>query len=168
MNYFSKNYIFLFFLSSIVIPTSVGNAIENKIQIRTEESSRCFYSNGIPDHLIAQFPRKGNPHTISVQQISLCVPKEPEIAGRVTPITGTMGIAINGILFRPNTAGYWDPQSRRGHSRYGDKNWRIDIFGAKGDLGLDINNGHIGPNGLYHYHGIAESLTKTSGSSLIG
>ena len=79
-----------------------------------------------------------------------------------------MGIAINGILFRPNTAGYWDPQSDRGHSRYGDKNWRIDIFGAKGDLGLDINNGHVGPNGLYHYHGIAESLTKTSGSSLIG
>jgi len=31
-----------------------------------------------------------------------------------------------------------------------------------------MNNGHVGPNGLYHYHGIAKTLMETSGSSLIG
>ena len=35
-------------------------------------------------------------------------------------------------------------------------------------MGLDQSNGHIGPNGLYHYHGIAKSLVITSGNSLIG
>ena len=35
-------------------------------------------------------------------------------------------------------------------------------------MGLDNNNGHIGPNGLYHYHGIAKSLVITSDNSLIG
>ena len=31
-----------------------------------------------------------------------------------------------------------------------------------------MNNGHVGPNGLYHYHGIAESLIGNSDSSFIG
>ena len=49
-----------------------------------------------------------------------------------------------------------------------DKNWRLNIFGTRGKLGLDNNNGHVGPSGLYHYHGIAKSLTNNSKRSLIG
>ena len=41
-------------------------------------------------------------------------------------------------------------------------------FGVMGKLGLDFNNAHVGRGGLYHYHGIARSLTRTSGSSLVG
>ena len=57
---------------------------------------------------------------------------------------------------------------KSGHSRIGDKRWSLDIFRAKNKLGLDQDNGHIGLNGLYHYHGIAKSLVTTSGNSLIG
>ena len=85
-----------------------------------------------------------------------------------SPIRGTLGIAVNGVLFRPNTAGFWDPNAKQGHSRFGDKNWSLDIFGAPGRLGLDYNNGHVGRGGLYHYHGIADSLLGTSGTSMVG
>ena len=79
-----------------------------------------------------------------------------------------MGIAMNGVLFRPNTAGFYDPDARRGHSRNGDRNWSLDIHGAPGKLGLDFNNAHVGRGGLYHYHGIAKDLLKEDSGSLIG
>ena len=147
---------------------TLGLPIKAEVDIKADETSRCFYSNGIPNHTIGKFPNKGNPHRISAQKIELCVPKKPQLSNKITPITGTMGIALNGILFRPNTAGYWDPESSRGHSRNGNKNWRLDIFGTSGKLGLDNNNGHVGPTGLYHYHGIAKVLVNNSNDSLVG
>ena len=63
------------------------------------------------------------------------------------PIRGTLGIAINRVQFRPNTAGFWDPNVKQVHSRQGNKNWSLDIFGAPGKLGLDFNKGHVGRRG---------------------
>ncbi len=40
---------------------------------------------------------------------------------KVTKIKGTLGIAISGVQFRPNTAGSWDPGARQGHNRNDDK-----------------------------------------------
>ena len=105
---------------------------------------------------------------ISEQQLNVCVPLKPKKGLAPKPIKGIVGIAINGVPFRPNTAGFWDPNARRGHSRHGNKNWSLEIFGTPGKLGLDFNNGHVGRGGLYHYHGIENSLTRTSGSSLVG
>ncbi len=163
----------LIFLLSLVIRTillgsSEVLALENKVQIEIKGSSRCVSSNGIPDHSIGRFPNRANPHSISAQRIYVCMPKNPQLTKKITPVSGAMGIAINGILFRPNTAGYWDPDAPRGHSRRGNRNWRLDIFGAKNQLGLDENNAHVGPNGLYHYHGMAKHLVELSGSSFIG
>lgn len=31
-----------------------------------------------------------------------------------------------------------------------------------------MNNGHVGPNGLFHHHGIAKSFNEGSDSSLVG
>ena len=129
---------------------------------------RCFIADGLPDHKTGTFPNQGNPNAIARQDVNVCMPIAAQKLTAVTPITGTMGIAINGIQFRPNTAGSWDPNARRGHSQNGDKNWTIDIHGARGKLGLDFNNAHVGRGGLYHYHGIANSLNQTSGSSLVG
>ncbi|MDB2438966.1 YHYH protein [Hellea sp.] len=141
---------------------------ENRVEITIKESQRCFVANGLPDHPTGDFPNRGNPNAIERQDVNVCVPLEPVRAEFITQIRGTMGIAINGVQFRPNTAGYYDPEGRRGHSPRGDKNWSIDIFGARGKLGLDFNNAHVGRGGLYHYHGIAKHLLDTSGSSLIG
>ncbi len=153
-----------FTLASAASAANVGNEV--KITIKGDQ--RCISSNALPDHETGTFPNRGNPNGIRSQRVNMCVPLNPTTLGTPKFIKGTSAIAVNGVQYRPNTAGFWDPNGRRGHSRNGNKNWSLDIFGARGKLGLDFNNAHVGPNGLYHYHGIAKSLTKTSGSSLIG
>lgn len=41
-------------------------------------------------------------------------------------------------------------------------------MGPPGKLGLDFNNAHVGRGGLYHYHGIAESLSQNLNNGLVG
>ena len=158
-------------LLSVAVAAMCGAAsadTANHIEMTVTEAERCFSSNGIPDHDTGRFPNRGNPNAIAEQQINLCMSAEPTLSGDTTQIRGTMGIAVNGVLFRPNTAGFWDPDARRGHSRQGHRDWSLDIHGAPGKLGLDFNNAHVGRGGLYHYHGIADSLLETSGSTLVG
>ena len=149
--------------------TLVGTAFAgNKVSISKYDGKLCISSNSIPDHEIGKFPNRGNPHSIRERYIKLCIPNNPEKSEEAKYVKGTIGVALNGIQFRPNTAGSYDPLSESGHSRTGDTRWTLDIFGAKNKLGLDGNNGHVGPNGLYHYHGIATALKTNSDSSLIG
>ena len=153
----------------IFLKISVGYAFAQVNQSKiTQGDAVCIESNSIPDHKVGTFPNRANPHSIREQRIKLCVSSNPKKNSKPQFIKGTIGIALNGIQFRPNTAGSYDPSSKSGHSRNGDKRWTLDIFGAKNKLGLDMNNGHVGPNGLYHYHGIAESLIGNSDSSFIG
>lgn len=154
-------------LSGCVIDTdNVSFAGDFTMSLQT--GSRCFTGDGLPDHGTGQFPNRGNPNAIRSQHVDVCVPANPVKSNVAKTVRGAIGIAVNGVQFRPTTAGYWDKSAPRGHSRQGDRNWSLDIFGARGQLGLDFNNAHVGRNGLYHYHGIAKSLTDTSGSSLIG
>lgn len=138
------------------------------VEITLTDTQRCFATNGLPDHDTGDFPNRGNPNAIEPQEVRVCIPLQPEKAMVITPVRGTMGMAINGVVFRPNTASYYDADAPRGYSPDGDQKWSLDIHGAPGKLGLDFNNAHVGRGGLYHYHGIAHSLLETSGSSLIG
>ena len=166
INWLLKLVTFGAMLMALIFP--VWGKVGNKLDMVIKGENRCFIANGIPDHPIGKFPNRANPNAIKEQQINVCMSLKP--IKRTIPISiqGTMGIAINGVQFRPNTAGFWDPKARQGHSRQGNANWSLEIFGAPGKLGLDFNNGHVGRDGLYHYHGIARNLVKTSGSSLIG
>ena len=166
INWLLKLVTFGAMLMALIFPA--WGKIGNKVEMEIRDGKRCFMANGIPDHPTGKFTNRGNPNAIKAQQISVCVPLEPIKSKVSTPIKGTMGIAINGVQFRPNTAGFWDPSARRGHSRQGNPNWSLDIFGAPGKLGLDFNNGHVGHGGLYHYHGIARDLIKNVDSSLVG
>ena len=152
----------------LLMATANVVSAKNNVLISKNESELCIASNSLPDHEVGTFPNRGNPHTIREKKVEFCVPINPVKNEKFKFIKGTIGIAINGIEFRPNTAGYFDRSAKSGHSRNGDRRWSLDIFGAKNKLGLDMNNGHVGPNGLYHYHGIAKTLMETSGSSLIG
>lgn len=144
-----------------------GHHHHSEAQMTITDTQRCFQANGLPNHPTGQFPNRGNPNAIEKQNVNVCVPLVPQKQETLTPIRGTVGIALNGVQFRPNTAGFWDADARRGHSPNGDRNWSLDIHGAPGKLGLDFNNAHVGRGGLYHYHGIAESLA-TDHNSLIG
>jgi hypothetical protein len=152
----------------ILILPNILAASSNEVDVKIKGGQRCFLTNGIPDHPTGEFPNRGNPHAISEQRVHVCITNSPKTKHSITPIRGTLGIALNGVQFRPNTAGSWDPNARRGHSRHGDRNWTLDIFGARGKLGLDFNNAHVGSGGMYHYHGVPTSLIQSSGSTLVG
>ena len=64
-----------------------------------------FYSNGIPDHKTGIFPNKGNPNSISQQKYMFVFQDFPKSTAS-TKIKGIIGIALNGVLFRPATAGF--------------------------------------------------------------
>ena len=80
-------------------------ASSNKININVEGDQRCFSTNGIPDHPTGNFPNRGNPHKITEQEVYVCITTSPKKKRTVTLIRGTLGIAINGVQFRANTAG---------------------------------------------------------------
>lgn len=101
----------------------------NKSEMTLTATERCFTSNGLPDHETGTFPNRGNPNGIEPQNVKVCMPLNPVKQAVFTPIRGTVGIALNGVQFRPNTAGFWDPDGRRGQSPNGDRNWSLDIHG---------------------------------------
>ncbi len=127
---------------------------------------RCITSDGLPDHATGHFPRKGNPHAMSKQRINFCVDATPQYGGQAKQVS-TIGIARNGVIIRPGTADWYDPNSPRKHSRNPGSGWRLDGMGASEQLGLDQNNAHVDHRGIYHYHGIAGPLVETE-QSFIG
>ena len=97
---------------------------------------------------MGKFSSRANPHAIEERRVRIYVSLIPVKGGEAQFIKGTTGIALNGIQFRPNTAGSYDPTSKSGHGRNGDKSWTLDIFGTQNKLGLEMNNGHVSPGGL--------------------
>ncbi|MEM8632753.1 MAG: YHYH protein [Pseudomonadota bacterium] len=142
-------------------------AAASKIAVTDTAGLRCITSNGLPDHETGTFPNPMNPHGITVQQIEACLAASPVKGDREQPVKVT-GIAKNGVLIRPGTADYYDASSPRGHSRDPSSGWNLDGMGASETLGLDAQNGHVGPRGAYHYHGVPNALTDLEGSTFVG
>jgi hypothetical protein len=118
------------------------------VTITDDGTYRYIKSNGLPNHETGEFPGRGNPHTISAQEISYRVPMEPVYSAESTPVR-RLGVALNGIFFEPGTAETWN----------GDQNWRIEAIQAgERALGLDENYAHVQPTGAYHYHGVPTAL----------
>ena len=153
---------------TVVIATTAF-ALSNKVSVSQNGDMRCITSNGIPDHAIGQFPNRGNPHSIKSQSIRFCVTVDP-MKGNTAQSVETVGIAENGIIFRPGTADYYDASSPRGHSRDRSSGWNLDGMGPDNTLGLDQNNAHVDNRGIYHYHGVPPTLaaTVTNADTLIG
>ncbi|MGI9364971.1 MAG: YHYH protein [Rhizobiaceae bacterium] len=145
-----------------------SHAHNNKVSIKAANGQRCITSNGLPNHSTGKFPNSGNPHSISKQEVDLCVTTNPKKGNRPKKVRGSIGVGINGVQFRPGTADYYDPNSRRGHSRDRSSGWNLDGLGARDMLGMDSNNAHVDHRGLYHYHGVSNALVKSGKGSLIG
>ena len=145
-----------------------GEAHENEVDIRLEGDRLCVISNSSPNHDIGRFPNRGNPNSFSEQTTRVCVEAEPEDTGRITGNVQSSGISITGILFRPGTADFYDASSPRGFSRDPSSGWRLEGMGAADLLGMDAENAHVDHRGLYHYHGVSESLVGSQSGSLIG
>lgn len=130
----------------------------NEVTITTDDNYRRIQANGIPNHTPGQFPNRHNPNTIAPQHYDYKVPLHPRLAAKPQPyLMQPFGIAVNGIVFDPFAAEWWQRNPSSG--------WNYDPKGGAIDLGLDSNDAHVQPNGAYHYHGIPTALIeKLSGT----
>lgn len=142
------------------------------VQMSIKGDQRCIRSQATPAHSVGQFPTRGNPHSFRPQDLTVCVDATPEKTGQVTRSTSASGITLSGILLRPGTAEYYDPNGRRGFSRDRSSGWRVEGMGAASQLGMDHANAHVDHRGLYHYHAPADIWTADliggDSASLIG
>lgn len=117
-------------------------------EIDIERGVRIITANGIPAHKTGSFPNSGNPNTIQPQNARYEIPLEPSRLSEPRSAQGIrMGILFSGVELDPFTGEFF--QGRNGANR----EWNITTLTNTVDLGLDCNNGHVQPNGKYHYHG---------------
>lgn len=118
-----------------------------KVSITLRGEQRAIEANGIPDHTPGQFPRRGNPNTISEQRHNFTVPTKPQVAAAPTDANrGWFGVALNGVPFEAGTAEFWS------------RDWKYEAIGGSMNLGLDEHLAHVQPTGAYHYHGLPTGL----------
>ena len=123
----------------------------NRVSITVSGGERVINANGIPDHKPGEFPRRGNPNSISAQSYNLKVPSNPK--GLPQPVSAghaLFGVAVNGVPFDPATAEFWNNDRSSG--------WNYEANTGFLNLGLDEHNAHVQPTGAYHYHGLPKGL----------
>lgn len=135
------------------VPSTQQPSLETEVKITIEGDKRVIVANGVPDHETGRFPNRDNPNRISAQRYRYTVPIKPTPAESPRRFSRQpFGIALNGVLFDPATAEAWQNDMSSG--------WHYDAKGDAFSLGLDTNNGHVQPNGAYHYHGIPVALLE--------
>src|SRR6266446_8060552 len=133
------------------LTTQIGT---NRVSITVSGGERVIGANGLPDHAPGQFPRRGNPNTISAQNYNFQVPLKPQVAEQPRPANGAwFGVALNGVPFEPGTAEFWN----------GQREWNYEARSGFINLGLDEHNAHVQPTGAYHYHALPVGLMKRLG-----
>lgn len=152
---------------ALVLPAT-GFAHDNVSQMTAEGGETCIASNGAPNHEMGRFPNRANPNSFREQTLRFCFPSTPRMADTVTQGLMTVGVTTTGVPIRPYTAGYYDPNGRRGFSRDPSSGWRQQAMHDPRSLGMDRQNGHVDRSGLYHYHGVSEAYLATQGGTLIG
>lgn len=124
------------------IVAGVGN-----LDIRVTDTYRYFESNSLPTYTITggRFA-----HEEEAQEIDFKAPRFPEMNAKPEyyELPWTFGIAINGVVFEPFAAEWYQDDRNSG--------WQEDPFVTL--RGFDASNAHVQPNGLYHYHGLPEQL----------
>ena len=127
-----------------------------RIEIDAANGVRFIRADGLPDHEPGRFPNANNPNSIRAQGYTLRVPLAPRRNAEFRPSrVQPFGVALNGVLFDPGTAEFWNNDPRSG--------WIMEAIGGPRNLGLDRNNAHVQPDGTYHYHGIPVGLVERLG-----
>jgi hypothetical protein len=125
-----------------------------RVSITEKNGKRIIQSNGMPDHETGQFPNQGNPHAIAAQKYEFQMTLNPKLEKKAIPsLHALFGVAVNGVPFEAGTAEFWN----------GDRSWNYDAKSGKIDLGLDQNDAHVQPGGVYHYHGLPTGLVRKLG-----
>ncbi|MEM6915477.1 MAG: YHYH protein [Verrucomicrobiota bacterium] len=146
-----------------LVPADERPPARNEVDIEERGDERRIESNGIPAHLIGEFPNRGNPHEVTEQDFDIVIPADPQEAAAITYLHGSnagssvqvFGITLDGVFLEPGTAEVW--MGRR------DSGWNYEALGGAVTLGLDANYGHVQPDGHYHYHGLPIGLMRRLG-----
>jgi len=124
-------------------------------------SSRVLSANGIPNHSVTG----GSFATaVSVQSVSATYTLTPALTNLTATAVMPSGHALNGIKLDPGTAGtcnnsgICDPAGNGGA-------WHMEALSPSSSFsfGTDSSNGHVQPNGAYHYHGVPNGLVLKLG-----
>ncbi|MSU25547.1 MAG: YHYH protein [Opitutus sp.] len=133
------------------IPVAGRPATPSEVKITVEGDRRIIRANGMPDHPTGPFPGRNNPNSLSPQKYEFRVSAKPQRAERPTPNgMNLFGIAVNGVVFDPAAAEWWNDDRASG--------WQYDAMSGGRNLGVDFEHAHVQPTGAYHYHGMPESL----------
>ena len=122
-----------------------------EVSVSVTDGVRRITANALPNHETGDFPNAGNPNTITAQQAEWTFPVEPVWTG-VATWAQVPGVAINGVKFEPETAETVECAT--------GQTYRIEALQQVYDLGFDVNNAHVQPNGEYHYHGISALMVE--------
>jgi hypothetical protein len=129
----------------------INKTYGTKTIVTIEKGVRKMVTNALPNHKTGEFPRKGNPNTISAQNRTYTFPLNPKYMGKPTWVREP-GVALNGVKFEPGTAEVVVCET--------GENYRVEAFQDVIDLGLDFNHAHVQPTGAYHYHGTPISVIE--------
>ena len=153
----------------VLCDINVTNGLSESLEFNStylwscSDTERSLTANGIPDHEVGTFTR--NP--IAEQNISASLPLTPVLTDTATELGGPRGVlayALNGVKFDPGTAGTCNDSGDDCSTRGGTGIWSLEALGENSfNFGEDMNNAHVQPGGLYHYHGVPEGyLAKLS------
>lgn len=138
------------------------SGLVSSVTVANWGSTKRYTITAIPKHAIGTFPNAGNPNLASQQLYTLDLPSSPTKQSTSTAVK-LFGFTTDGVTFDRNTAECYNNSP--------SCEWRYEAVTAglaKGAyqwswLGSDCNNGHVQPNGNYHYHGLPESLINKLG-----
>lgn len=129
-------------------------------------------SEGLASYVMG--PWNGNPNTPSAQGFIWKVTRNPQQeTGTATaqPVTGPLGVSINGIAFYgTGDARSYNPSTGVNDGQ-GQNVWHGDAWVSEGATMDASGNGHPQQQGQYHYHACPSSLysdPSTSHSPIIG
>lgn len=122
-----------------------------KTTVIVKGDTRTMVTNALPNHKTGEFPRQGNPNTISAQNRTYTFPVSPKYKGKAKWVREP-GVALNGVKFEPQTAEVVACDT--------GENYRVEAIQDVINLGLDFNHAHVQPTGAYHYHGTPTSVIE--------
>lgn len=159
-----------FRITALLIASAASGAFahENVTSIKVSGDMTCISSNGAPNHEMGQFPNRANPNAFREQDLTFCYSSSPRMAQTITRDLMTVGVSVTGVPIRPYTAGYYDPNGRRGFSKDSSSGWRQQAMHNPRSLGMDDQNAHVDRSGLYHYHSVSSDLLSSQDGTLIG
>ena len=169
-------------VSDLEIDQSRGDCKESinftsEFNITTTNNERIISSNNIPDHLVGLFgggQGSLNPNEISPQFENYVISCIPTVNPTLTSLLNdagqgqnlgpqyAFGIMLNGIELDPVAA---EPFPHNGNLSDPNNNWEWNKEALNVNLGLDCNNGHVQPNGKYHYHATPVDYLNSLGLS---